>query len=67
MGSNNSNIWGTTVVSIESVVQAYLETQAQADVFTGEELLALGEAAAVEYVEKQFEGPAMSDDEWASL
>ena len=37
------------------------------DEFSGQELLALGQAGAVEYVEKQFAGPAMSDDEWASL
>lgn len=64
MGSA-ANIWGTTVVSIESAIQGYLNNEG--DVFSGTELLALGQADAVEYVEKQFQGPAMSDDEWASL
>jgi hypothetical protein len=55
----------TNTVSIESVLLSYLS--AEGDVFSADELLALGEAAAEEYTETQFSGPAMDDSEWASL
>lgn len=72
-----TNIWGTRVVSIEAAVLAACDVfsashgeiarAVDGDEFSGTELLALGQAAAVEYVEKHFAGPAMSDDEWANL
>lgn len=74
---NATNIWGTKVVSIESAVLAACELLSAShgeinravdgDEFCGQELLALGQADSVEYVEKHFNGPAMSDDEWATL
>jgi hypothetical protein len=57
----------TNPVSIESVLMSYLSAESYGDVFSADELLALGEAAAEEYTEKQFSGPAMDDAEWASL
>ena len=56
----------TNPVSIESVLMSYLAAEA-GDVFSADDLLALGEAAAEEYTEKHFDGPAMGDAEWASL
>ena len=74
---NAANIWGTKIVSIESAVLAACELFAASageivravdgDEFSGQELLALGQAEAVEYDEKHFAGPAMADDEWATL
>ena len=55
----------TNPVSIESVLMSYLS--AEGDVFSADELLALGEVATEEYTEKHFAGPAMDDSEWASL
>ena len=58
----------TNPVSIESVLMSYLSAEsAEGDVFSADELLALGEVATEEYTEKQFTGPAMDDSEWASL
>ena len=57
----------TNPVSIESVLMSYLSAESSGDVFSSDELLTLGEAAAEEYTEKHFDGPAMDDSEWASL
>ena len=57
----------TNPVSIESVLMSYLSAESSGEVFSADELLALGEVAAEEYTEKHFAGPAMDDSEWASL
>jgi hypothetical protein len=41
--------------------------QLLSDAYAVQELVAATGAEQVEYVEKQFDGPSMSDDEWSSL
>ena len=54
-------------VEVESAIDAIIEPAVSGEAFSADEVLGANQAAVVEYTEKHFEGPAMSDDEWASL
>ena len=74
--NNAANIWGSKTVSgielalveqieIESVLAALAASRANK--FRGADVVAVAGVAVVEYDEKQFTGPAMADDEWATI
>lgn len=52
---------------VEAAIDSIMVPAVSGETFSAAEVLALGQAAAVEYTEKHFAGPEMSDDEWASL
>lgn len=72
-----TNIWGTTVKSssLETAILEQIEIESalaelaasRANKFDGRAVVKAAGVEVVEYSEKQFTGPAMSDDEWASL
>ena len=68
-----------TSTNISNAIETYLNEQeiisgvlaamatSRANKFSGAAVVANAGVEVVEYSEKQFSGPAMGDDEWASL
>lgn len=74
--NTTTNIWGTkrnanleTAITEQLVIESALADLAasRANKFNGAAVVAVSGVAVVEYEEKQFSGPSMSDDEWSSL
>jgi hypothetical protein len=64
---NATNIWGKLETGNRNYSTAFSVAFAEATGDVSSALEMLTGAAADEAAEKQFSGPAMSDDEWASL